>query len=83
MLGNTTTSVMALQNELAKDGYEVITFHANGVGGSAMEELAEAGQFVGVIDFTPSEVVGAIVGGIHNAGPERMKRVGALGIPRS
>lgn len=82
MLGNTTTSVMALQNELAKDGYEVITFHANGVGGSAMEELAEAGQFVGVIDFTPSEVVGAIVGGIHNAGPERMKRVGALGIPQ-
>ena len=82
MLGNTTTAVMALQNELAKYGYEVITFHANGVGGSAMEELAEAGQFVGVIDFTPSEVVGAIVGGIHNAGPERMKRVGALGIPQ-
>jgi uncharacterized protein (UPF0261 family) len=82
MLGNTTTAVMALQNELAKHGYEVITFHANGVGGSAMEELAEAGQFVGVIDFTPSEVVGIIVGGIHNAGPERMKRVGALGIPQ-
>ena len=82
MLGNTTTAVMALQNELAKHGYEVITFHANGVGGLAMEELAEAGQFVGVIDFTPSEVVGAIVGGIHNAGPERMKRVGALGIPQ-
>jgi uncharacterized protein (UPF0261 family) len=82
MLGNTTTAVMALQNELAKDGYEVITFHANGVGGSAMEELAEAGQFVGVIDFTPSEIVGAIVGGIHNAGPRRMKRVGALGIPQ-
>ena len=82
MLGNTTTAVMALQNELAKDGYEVITFHANGVGGSALEELAEAGQFVGVIDFTPSEIVGAIVGGIHNAGPRRMKRVGALGIPQ-
>ena len=82
MLGNTTTAVMALQNELAKHGYEVITFHANGVGGLAMEELADAGQFVGVIDFTPSEVVGAIVGGIHNAGPERMKRVGALGIPQ-
>ena len=82
MLGNTTTAVMALQTELAKHGFEVITFHANGVGGSAMEELAEAGQFVGVIDFTPSEVVGAIVGGIHNAGPRRMKRVGALGIPQ-
>lgn len=82
MLGNTTTSVMALQKELEKSGYEVVTFHANGVGGPAMEELAEAGQFVGVIDFTPSEIVGTLVGGIHYGGPKRMKRVGPLGIPQ-
>lgn len=82
MLGNTTTAVMALQDELEKSGYEVVTFHANGVGGPAMEELAAAGQFVGVIDFTPSEIVGTIVGGIHNGGDQRMKRVGLLGIPQ-
>ena len=82
MLGNTTTAVMALQKELEKTGFEVVTFHANGVGGPAMEELAEAGQFVGVIDFTPSEIVGTLVGGIHYGGPKRMKRVGPLGIPQ-
>ena len=82
MLGNTTTAVMALQKELEKSGFEVVTFHANGVGGPAMEELAEAGQFVGVIDFTPSEIVGTLVGGIHYGGPRRMKRVGPLGIPQ-
>ena len=82
MLGNTTTAVMALQKELEKSGFEVVTFHANGVGGPAMEELAEAGQFVGVIDFTPSEIVGVIVGGIHFGGSRRMKRVGPLGIPQ-
>ena len=82
MLGNTTTAVMALQDELAEHGYEVVTFHANGVGGPAMEDLAEAGQFVGVIDFTPSEIVGNLVGGIHNGGDLRMKRVGLLGIPQ-
>ncbi|NBO07094.1 MAG: hypothetical protein EBV04_00870 [Actinobacteria bacterium] len=82
MLGNTTTSVMALQKELEKSGFEVVTFHANGVGGPAMEDLAEAGQFVGVIDFTPSEIVGTLVGGIHYGGPRRMKRVGPLGIPQ-
>jgi len=82
MLGNTTTAVMALQKVLEKSGYEVVTFHANGVGGPAMEELAEAGQFVGVIDFTPSEIVGTLVGGIHYGGPSRMKRVGPLGIPQ-
>jgi uncharacterized protein (UPF0261 family) len=47
-----------------------------------MEELAEAGQFAGVIDFTPSEIVGFLVGGIHYGGDRRMKRVGALGIPQ-
>ena len=82
MLGNTTTSVMALQKVLEKAGFEVITFHANGVGGPAMEELAESGQFVGVIDFTPSEIAGNIAGGIHNGGARRMKRVGPLGIPQ-
>ena len=82
MLGNTTTSTMAIQEELEKHGYEVITFHANGVGGPAMEELAEAGQFVGVIDLTPSELVGTLIGGIHNGGERRMRRVGALGIPQ-
>ena len=82
MLGNTTNAVMALQKELEESGFEVVTFHANGVGGPAMEELAEAGQFVGVIDFTPSEIVGTLVGGIHYGGPKRMKRVGPLGIPQ-
>jgi len=82
MLGNTTTAVMALQDELSEHGYEVVTFHANGVGGPAMEDLAEAGQFVGVIDFTPSEIVGSLVGGIHNGGDMRMRRVGLLGIPQ-
>ena len=82
MLGNTTTAVMALQKELEKSGFEVVTFHANGVGGPAMEELAEAGQFAGVIDFTPSEIVGFLVGGIHYGGDRRMKRVGAIGIPQ-
>ncbi len=82
MLGNTTTAVMALQKELEEAGFEVVTFHANGVGGPAMEELAEAGQFVGIIDFTPSEIVGTLVGGIHYGGPRRMKRAGPLGIPQ-
>jgi uncharacterized protein (UPF0261 family) len=82
MLGNTTTAVMALQDVLGEHGYEVVTFHANGVGGPAMEDLAEAGQFVGVIDFTPSEIVGNLVGGIHNGGDMRMRRVGLLGIPQ-
>lgn len=82
MLGNTTKSVMALKDRLAEDGYEAVIFHSNGVGGPAMEELAEAGQFVGVIDFTTNETYDPMTGGIHNGGPDRLKRVGLVGIPQ-
>ncbi|RME84581.1 MAG: UPF0261 family protein [Caldilineae bacterium] len=82
MLGNTTKAVMALKERLAQAGFEAVIFHSNGVGGPAMEELAEAGQFVGVIDFTTNETYDPMVGGIHDGGPDRLKRVGLLGLPQ-
>jgi uncharacterized protein (UPF0261 family) len=82
MLGNTTKSVMALKDHLADFGYEAVIFHSNGVGGTAMEEMAEAGQFIGIIDFTTNETYDPMTGGIHDAGPDRLKRVGLLGLPQ-
>lgn len=82
MLGNTTKAVMALKERLAEHEYEAVIFHSNGVGGPAMEELAEAGQFVGVIDFTTNETFDPMTGGIHDGGPERLKRIGLLGLPQ-
>jgi uncharacterized protein (UPF0261 family) len=82
MLGNTTKAVMALKERLEADGYEAVIFHSNGVGGPAMEELAEAGQFVGVIDYTTNEIYDPMTGGIHDGGPDRLKVIGKLGIPQ-
>jgi uncharacterized protein (UPF0261 family) len=82
MLGNTTRAVMALKDRLAEAGYEAVIFHSNGVGGPAMEELAEAGQFVGVIDYTTNETYDPMTGGIHDGGPDRLKRIGLLGLPQ-
>jgi uncharacterized protein (UPF0261 family) len=82
MLGNTTKAVMALKNRLAENGYEAVIFHSNGVGGTAMEELTEAGQFVGVIDFTTNEIFDPMHAGIHDGGPDRLKRVGLAGVPQ-
>ena len=82
MLGNTTKAVMALRDRLAAAGYEAVVFHSNGVGGPAMEELAEAGYFVGVIDFTTNEIYDPMTGGIHDGGPDRLKRVGLAGLPQ-
>jgi uncharacterized protein (UPF0261 family) len=82
MLGNTTTAVMSMRDRLAEHGYQAVVFHSNGVGGPAMEELAEAGQFIGIIDFTTNEVTDPMVGGIHDGGPRRLARVGELGLPQ-
>jgi uncharacterized protein (UPF0261 family) len=82
MLGNTTNAVMAARAELAEAGYEAVIFHSNGVGGPAMEEIAEQEIFVGVIDFTTNETYDPLVGGIHDGGPNRLRRIGEMGIPQ-
>lgn len=82
MLGNTTRAVMHIKDRLAEQNIEAVIFHSNGVGGPAMEELAEAGMFVGVIDFTTDELSDQQFGGFHQGGEKRLERVGALGLPQ-
>jgi uncharacterized protein (UPF0261 family) len=82
MLGNTTKAVMMIRDHLAAEGLQAVIFHSNGVGGPAMEELAAEGLFAGVIDFTTDELADELVGGFHDAGPERLRRIGRLGLPQ-
>lgn len=82
MLGNTTRAVMTMRDVLATHGLDTVVFHSNGVGGPAMEELAAQGLFVGVIDFTTDELADELVGGFHVAGPDRLRRIGELGLPQ-
>ena len=82
MLGNTTKAVMTIRDALARQGLDTVIFHSNGVGGPAMEELAADGLFVGVIDFTTDELADELVGGFHVGGPERLRRIGRLGLPQ-
>jgi len=82
MLGNTTKAVMHIRDRLAERGFESVIFHSNGVGGPAMEGFAEQGTFVGVIDYTTDELSDSLVGGFHAAPPDRLERVGAVGLPQ-
>ncbi len=82
MLGNTTKAVMRIKDHLALHGLEAVIFHSNGVGGPAMEELAEEGMFAGVIDYTTDELSDQLVGGFHQGGEKRLERVGAVGLPQ-
>jgi uncharacterized protein (UPF0261 family) len=82
MLGNTTKPLMRVRPKIEECGYDFVIFHANGVGGPAMEELIEQGYFAGVVDYTLSEIAGFIAGGFHNGGPTRMDAAARAGIPQ-
>ncbi len=67
---------------LAEKGYEMVTFHANGVGGRALEELAEQGLFAGILDFVTHEFADQLYGGYCSGiGPERLSTGVRKGVP--
>jgi uncharacterized protein (UPF0261 family) len=77
-------SVCAIQAEplLQERGYEMIAFHANGIGGMAMEEFIAQGLVAGVIDFTLHEIADEMFGGYcKGIGPKRLETAGQSGIP--
>jgi len=82
MLGHTTPAVMRIRARLEREGYEPVVFHANGVGGPAMEDLARGGSIAAVVDYTLSELANTVMNGIHTTGPERLTVAGALGLPQ-
>jgi len=82
MFGVTTAGVTAAREELERRGYEVLTFHATGTGGRAMEALAAGGFLAGVLDITTTELCDELVGGVFPAGPDRLEVAGRKGLPQ-
>jgi len=82
MLGHTTPAVMRIRSALEAAGHEPVIFHANGVGGPAMEHLIEDGVIAGVIDYTLSELANAVHDGLHTPPRPRLRVAGARGIPQ-
>jgi uncharacterized protein (UPF0261 family) len=82
MLGHTTPAVMRMRAALERAGHEPVVFHANGVGGPAMEKLVEAGALAGVIDYTLSELANSLLDGLHATGSDRLRVAGARGLPQ-
>jgi len=83
MLGTTTPGALRMKAILERCGYEVVTFHQNGTGGIAMEELIREGAFKGVLDLNLHEIGDRFVGGLHSdPQQERLEAAGELGIPQ-
>lgn len=82
MFGVTTPCVKAAEDYLHEQGYDVLVFHATGTGGKCMEALIDQGFIKGVLDLTTTEWCDEVVGGVLNAGPDRLTAAGKNGIPQ-
>ena len=82
MFGVTTPCVAEARNRLEEKGFEVVTFHATGTGGRAMEGLIDDGFFEGVLDVTTTEWCDEVVGGVLSAGPDRHGAAARRNVPQ-
>lgn len=82
MFGVTTPCVTIVREQLEATGYEVLVFHATGVGGRSMESLIRDRFLTGVLDITTTELADEVAGGTLSAGPDRLEAAGRAGIPQ-
>ncbi|AXI46585.1 hypothetical protein C1J03_11495 [Sulfitobacter sp. SK012] len=74
--------MITLKPALEARGYEVVVFHATGMGGRAFENLAAQGMFACVFDFCTQELGNHINGSSVSAGPDRLTNAGLSGTPQ-
>ena len=82
MLGVTNDGVSEATRLVQQAGYEVVTFHANGVGGRAMEEMVEQGMVAGVMDLSLREIACEFYGGFCGGAKGRLTAAGRARIPQ-
>lgn len=81
MFGNTTLAVERARGILEARGYEVLVFHATGIGGRTMESLIADGYITASLDITTTELADEVCGGVLSAGSERGMAASRAGIP--
>lgn len=82
MFGLTTPCINFAKSYLEEKGYEVLIFHATGVGGRTMENLVADGLIDGVLDITTTEWADELMGGVLNSGPHRLEAAAKKQIPQ-
>jgi uncharacterized protein (UPF0261 family) len=82
MFGVTTPCVESARAAVECSGFEVLVFHATGVGGQIMESFVSDGMVAGVLDITTTELADELVGGVLSAGPDRLTAAALRGVPQ-
>ncbi|MCB9907649.1 MAG: Tm-1-like ATP-binding domain-containing protein [Planctomycetes bacterium] len=81
-LGVLTQGSMHAIDLFHQAGYEVITFHAIGAGGEAMEQMMREGLITAVFDYALGDIADGVYGVLRAAGPKRLTVAGELGLPQ-
>jgi uncharacterized protein (UPF0261 family) len=79
--GVTTVGLMKMKRLFREKGFDMVLFHANGTGGRAMEEMAEAGYFDGIMDWSTHEILDEVARGIFRPGKDRLRIPGTMIMP--
>lgn len=82
-LGKSSLKYMVrLKPEIEARGFELAVFHTTGLGGRAMESLAQKGELAAVMDFSLIEVSNHLQGSIVSAGATRLESAGLASVPQ-
>jgi uncharacterized protein (UPF0261 family) len=81
-LGVLTEGAMHAIDLFHEAGFEVITFHAIGAGGRAMEQMMREGLITGVFDYALGEITDWMHGALRAADEHRLTVAAELGLPQ-
>lgn len=70
--GVVTAGLLKLRKLLVGPKLEMAFFHANGMGGASMDELAAQGAFDAILHWSTHEITERMAGGIFQARPEHL-----------
>lgn len=84
MFGITTPCILKINRLMAERSphFDLVAFHARGVGGKTMEALIRQKVLQAVLDISTTEMIDELVGGIRSAGPRRLEAAAEMGIPQ-
>jgi uncharacterized protein (UPF0261 family) len=80
--GSTTAAANHAIELLREHSLEILTFHAEGVGGRAAEAFMLDGQVQSSFDLTTTEIADELVGGFFTAGQSRLDAAAIAGLPQ-
>jgi uncharacterized protein (UPF0261 family) len=81
-IGYSKQCAKLVRERLEERGYHVYSFHAQGIGDRAMDDLIRRGLFEGVIDIVTAGVIEEIFSGTRAAGSKRLEAAGERGLPQ-